>query len=242
MARWLASSLLVLCLLVSGCAALGGNGGNPDTTAPAAVTPTAAARPASTIAASDRLVGLPRLNGTATVEMTLASGTVTLEVDGINAPLTAGNFIDLVDRGFYNGLTFHRVVKDPTPFVVQGGDPQGTGMGGFVDPASGQERTIPLEIWAQGADKPSYSQVLPPTSKPKLRHERGVLAMARSQFPDSASSQFYITLADVFFLDGSYAVFGKVTQGMGLVDGIKVGDRIVSMRVVSGLDKLQRRA
>ncbi len=182
---------------------------------------------------------LPRLKGKATVEMTLDSGKVIIEVDGDSAPITAGNFIDLVRRGFYDGLTFHRVVKQPNPFVVQGGDPLGNGTGGFSDPQTNTKRTIPLEILPAGANTPVYGKTLEPTQVPKLRHDRGAVAMARSQLPDSASSQFYIALDNIYFLDGSYAVFGYVQSGMELVDKIKQGDRVVSMKVIKGLDGLE---
>ncbi len=186
------------------------------------------------------LAKYPQLKGTATVEMQLSSGKVVIEIDGENAPVTAGNFIDLVKREHYNGLTFHRVVKDPTPFVVQGGDPKGNGTGGFIDPKTGQERNIPLEILPEGSEVPVYGNVLSsPTQRPKLRHNKGAIAMARSQSPNSASCQFYIALDDIYFLDGSYAVFGYVKEGMDLVNAIKVGDKIEAIRVVSGADKLK---
>jgi len=188
---------------------------------------------------------VPRLEGTATVEMTINGSPVVIEVDGNEAPITAGNFVDLVNRGFYNGLTFHRVEKNPEPFVVQGGDPRGTGTGGFTDPETKQPRYIPLEIKLEGEDKPQYSQGLgrqsgyadPPVV---LHHKRGAIAMARSQMPDSASSQFYFALSDLGFLDGDYAVFGYVTSGMETVDKINRGDRIDSAKVVSGLENLKK--
>lgn len=184
-------------------------------------------------------VKVPRLNGSATVEMKLKKGgTVTIAVDGDRAPITAGNFIDLVNRGFYNNLTFHRVEKDP-PFVVQGGDPDGNGTGGFTDPATSQPRNIPLEILAEGEKTPTYGRVLATGVKPQLKHTKGAVAMARSQFPNSASSQFYITLTDTKFLDGSYAVFGYVTSGMDAVDRIQVGDRIESIKILEGKDNLK---
>ncbi len=187
----------------------------------------------------------PRLDGNAVVEMTIKGSPVTIEVKGEDAPITAGNFVDLVEQGFYDGLTFHRVVKEPTPFVAQGGDPQGTGTGGFVDPETKQERRIPLEIKLEGDEQPTYGQALgrqgSAVSKPVvLKHERGAVAMARSGMPDSASSQFYFALSDLEFLNGDYAVFGKVTEGMTVVDGIEQGDRIDSAKVVSGLENLKK--
>jgi peptidyl-prolyl cis-trans isomerase B (cyclophilin B) len=193
-------------------------------------------------APNSAIAKLPQLLGKAIVQMQLKSGMVTIEVDGDKAPVTAGNFIDLVNRGFYNGLTFHRVVKEPTPFVAQGGDPLGNGTGGFVDPNTSQPRNIPLEILPEKAKTPIYSKILPPDLKPQLRHLKGAVAMARAQAPDTASSQFYIALDDINFLDGSYAVFGYVTEGMKLVEGIQVGDRIESLKVVSGLERLKQPA
>ncbi|WP_448379875.1 peptidylprolyl isomerase [Gloeomargarita sp.] len=187
------------------------------------------------------LQGYPCLRGKATVELVVNGKTITLEVNGEDAPVTAGNFVDLVQRGFYNNLTFHRVVKEPQPFVVQGGDPQGNGTGGFVDPQTQRARLIPLEIKPVGAAQALYGRTFPEQNirqAPKLRHRRGAVAMARAQNPNSASSQFYITLADTSFLDGNYAVFGYVTQGMEVVDQIKQGDRITSATVRQGLENL----
>ena len=192
----------------------------------------------------------PRLEGKATVEMTVNGSPITIEVDGTDAPVTAGNFVDLVERGVYNGLSFHRVVKEPQPFVVQGGDPKGNGTGSFIDPKTQKPRYIPLEIKLQPASKDQSGETIygkalgqqagfsdPPVV---LNHKRGAVAMARSQMPDSASSQFYFALSDLQFLDGDYAVFGYVTKGMDVVDKIKQGDRIQSAKVVSGLENLKR--
>lgn len=189
---------------------------------------------------------LPRLEGKATVVMTVKGSPITIEVDGTNAPITAGNFVDLVQRGVYDGLSFHRVVRQPQPFVAQGGDPKSKdpktpaqllGTGGFVDPKTGTERSIPLEIKPKGAQEPVYSKTI--TEAPVLTHKLGAVAMARSQQPDSASSQFYFALADLAFLDGSYAVFGNVTQGMDVVNKIQQGDRIDSAKVTQGAENLK---
>lgn len=187
----------------------------------------------------------PRLDGTATVEMVINGSPVTIEVNGKEAPITAGNFVDLVERGFYNGLTFHRVVKEPQPFVAQGGDPQGVGTGSFIDPQTKKARYVPLEIKLKDQAKPIYGKALGQQggfSSPNvvLNHKRGAIAMARSSMPDSASSQFYFALSDLEFLDGDYAVFGYVTQGMEVVDGIKQGDRITSAKVISGAENLKK--
>ncbi len=180
----------------------------------------------------------PCLQGKASVELTTSKGSITLELNGDAAPVTAGNFLDLVQRGAYNGTVFHRVVRDPVPFVVQGGDPSSSdpatpksqyGTGSFVDPTTGQARFVPLELFFNGEDQPRYGRVVSnPTElvQLKLSHERGALAMARSQAPDSASAQFYIALKPLPELDGRYAVFGRVTQGLDVVDAIRQDDTI----------------
>jgi peptidyl-prolyl cis-trans isomerase B (cyclophilin B) len=190
--------------------------------------------------------GVSCLKGDAVVELKTSQGDVTLSLDGDAAPLTAGNFVDLVRRGTYNGTVFHRVVRDPTPFVVQGGDPRSAdpkvpveqlGGGSFIDPGSGQPRLIPLELFLQGEASPRYGQLAAgpgDQSKLKLQHQRGALAMARAEDPNSASAQFYIALRALPELDGRYAVFGRVTAGMDVVDRINQGDRLVSARVVQG--------
>lgn len=113
------------------------------------------------------------------------------------APITVENFKSLVEKSFYNGLTFHRIIKG---FMIQGGDPLGNGMGG-------SDKTIKGEFLSNGVNN-------------TLRHTRGVISMARSSYPDSASSQFFIMHEDAPHLDGSYAAFGKVTEGIEVVDNI----------------------
>lgn len=124
-------------------------------------------------------------------------GKIELELDASAAPITVENFLKLVKEGFYDGLTFHRVISG---FMIQGGCPEGTGMGG---PGYG----IKGEFAANGVENP-------------IKHERGVISMARSQNPDSAGSQFFIMHADAPHLDGQYAAFGKVISGMEVVDEI----------------------
>jgi peptidyl-prolyl cis-trans isomerase B (cyclophilin B) len=142
-----------------------------------------------------------------TVVLETNKGTIKLQIFNDEAPITAGNFLDLVNRGFYNGLTFHRYEPG---FVIQGGDPKGDGTGGFTDPETGKKRQIELEV------------------KPNLKHDQaGMLAMARANDPNSASCQFYITLAPASFLDMKYAVFGKVTDGLQVVQQLRKGDSIV---------------
>jgi peptidyl-prolyl cis-trans isomerase B (cyclophilin B) len=246
--QWLLSVVCCFLLgnfLLGGCAQPAVN--SSDAAKPPA-TATAQPQPLANNTATPMDNYTPRLNGNAVVELTINGSPVLIEVDGKDAPITAGNFVDLVERGFYNGLTFHRVVKDPQPFVAQGGDPKGTGTGNFIDPATKQPRYVPLEIKVsdQGQEKILYGQSIGQQS-PKnaassvvLKHKKGAIAMARSQQPDSASSQFYFALSDLEFLDGDYAVFGYVTKGLETVEGIKQGDRIQSAKVISGSENLKK--
>lgn len=137
-------------------------------------------------------------------------GTINIRLFRTYAPKTTANFIDLVNRGFYNGLTFHRVVPG---FVVQGGCPNGNGSGFFIDPTTQKPRMLPLE------------------TNPCLKHNApGVVAMARlGNDVNSSSCQFYITLAPQPSLDGKYSVFGGVVSGMDVVSKIIVGDKILSI-------------
>ena len=127
-------------------------------------------------------------------------GTVTVELDADSAPITVANFLKLSKGGFYDGLTFHRIING---FMMQGGDPEGTGMGGSDEKIKG-------EFTANGVQN-------------KLSHTRGAISMARSNAYDSASSQFFIVHQDSTFLDGQYACFGYVTSGMDIVDAICEG-------------------
>ena len=153
-------------------------------------------------------VGLPGRNAAAPAGEPLAAtdyvqidiagyGAITAELYGNLAPATVENFMSLVEEGFYDGLTFHRIISG---FMIQGGDPEGNGTGGSA-------KTIKGEFAANGVQN-------------DLSHSRGVLSMARSQFYDSASSQFFIMHADAEYLDGQYAAFGKVLSGIEVVDAI----------------------
>ena len=138
-------------------------------------------------------------------------GDITLELDYDNAPISSKNFEDLVKKGFYDGLTFHRVIKG---FMIQGGCPHGTGTGG-------PGYTIKGEFKSNGVDNP-------------IKHTRGTLSMARASDPNSAGSQFFIMHKDAPYLDGSYAAFGHV------VDGIEVVDKIASTRTGANDRPLER--
>lgn len=138
------------------------------------------------------------LSGKHHVEIVIRDyGTIAVELDADAAPITVANFLKLAKSGFYDGLTFHRIING---FMMQGGDPEGTGMGGSSEKIKG-------EFSANGV-------------KNDLSHTRGALSMARSQAMDSASSQFFIVHQDSTFLDGQYACFGYVTDGMDVVDAI----------------------
>lgn len=139
------------------------------------------------------------LKGTHHVEMTIKDqGVVKIELDGDNAPLTVENFVNLCNDGYYDGLTFHRHISG---FILQGGDPDGTGLGGC-------ESSVEGEFAANGI-------------KNTIKHKAGVISMARNQFNyNSASSQFFICLGTVSELDGEYAAFGKVTEGMEIINAL----------------------
>ena len=124
-------------------------------------------------------------------------GTIEVELYKDVAPITVDNFIKLVNKGFYNGLTFHRIIKG---FMIQGGCPKGNGTGG-------PGYSIKGEFFANGVNNP-------------LKHTRGVISMARAMDPDSAGSQFFIMHKDAPHLDGQYAAFGKVVSGIEVVDAI----------------------
>jgi peptidyl-prolyl cis-trans isomerase B (cyclophilin B) len=145
------------------------------------------------------------------VLMQTSKGPLYIRVFLSAVPYTSRNFLDLVQRGFYNGLIFHRVET----WCIQGGDPKGNGTGNFVDPATGRPRFMRLEI------------------NRNLRHNAaGVVAMARSNNPDSASCQFYITKAPMGQLDGQYSIFGGVVKGINTVFQIVPGDRIISAEII----------
>ena len=133
-----------------------------------------------------------------TAELVMENGgTIRLELDETAAPITVKNFVDLAEKHFYDGLIFHRVISG---FMIQGGDPTGTGMGG-------PGHTIKGEFSSNGVPNP-------------IKHVRGVISMARAASPNSAGSQFFIMHANAPYLDGQYAAFGKVTEGMDVVDRI----------------------
>lgn len=138
------------------------------------------------------------LSGTHHAEIQVKDyGTITVELDADTAPITVTNFVNLAKDGFYDNLTFHRIMDG---FMIQGGDPNGDGTGGA-------DKTIKGEFSSNGVEN-------------EISHTRGTISMARAQDPDSASSQFFIVQEDSDYLDGNYAAFGHVTSGMEIVDQI----------------------
>ena len=206
---------------------------------------------------------LPQLKGRATLELKMKLKdpaqrsldydhfSMTMVIDGYNAPVTSGNFVDLVGRKFYDGMEIQR----SDGFVVQTGDPSGEAAG-FIDPSTGEVRRIPFEVMVDNNKEstPVYEETLEELGRsneqPVLPFNAfGTMAMARSEFePNSGSSQFFFLLRDSELtptgsnlLDGRYAVFGYVTEGKDFLDGLKVGDVIESIRILSGEENLVRK-
>lgn len=175
---------------------LTGSGSNNEFRPTADITRAEAATIISRLAGSNKVTTPTKTTKIVKIEMENGD-VIKAELYPKVAPTTVANFISLVEKGFYNGLIFHRVIPG---FMIQGGDPLGTGTGG-------PGYAIPGEFSENGF-------------KNNLSHERGILSMARSSDPNSAGSQFFITVANASFLDGKYAAFGKVIQGMDVVDKI----------------------
>jgi peptidylprolyl isomerase len=187
----------------------------------------------------------PLLKGRATVVFETTKGDVTAVIDGYSAPVTGGNFIDLVQRGFYDDMPF---IRAEDYYVLQTGDPVGPEEG-FIDPKTGEYRAVPLEILVQGDEVPVYGATLESLGRyledPVLPFSAfGTLGMARPESePDGGSSQFFfflfepeLTPAGLNLLDGRYAVFGYVVEGKEVLDKLRQDDAITSARVVAGLD------
>ncbi|MBW4471352.1 MAG: peptidylprolyl isomerase [Stenomitos rutilans HA7619-LM2] len=190
---------------------------------------------------------LPQLKGRATIEFTTNKGKITAIVDGYSAPVTAGNFVDLVKRGFYNNLPFTRSEES---YVLQIGDPPGEDVG-FIDPKTKKYRAIPLEVLVQGDTEPTYEITLEDAGRYKDQpvlpfSSYGALAMARpGEDPNGGSSQFFfflfepeLTPAGRNLLDGRYSVFGYVIEGKDVLEQLRAGDKVESAKVIQGLDQL----
>ena len=195
----------------------------------------------------DEYADLPQLKGRATVEIETTKGNLTLVVDGYSAPVNAGNFVDLVKRGFYDELPFIRSGDD---FVVQAGDPPGEDAG-FIDPKTGEYRAIPLEVLVKGDEQPIYGVTLedlgiylPDLALPFNAY--GAVALARPGLdPNGGSSQFFffkfdseLTPPGFNLMDGRYSVFGYVVDGQAVLENITDKDKIIIAKVIDGLDNL----
>jgi len=189
---FLSASLGVAALSLAGCGGSGATAGSASGSASTASTSAAATDGPITEATGDYASGFHD----ATIEVE-SYGTIKLQLNGTVAPVTVANFANLASSGFYDGLTFHRIIKG---FMMQGGDPNGDGTGG-------SDRAIVGEFAENGHPNP-------------ISHVRGTISMARSSAPNSASSQFFIMQEDSVNLDGNYAAFGHVTDGMDVVDAI----------------------
>jgi peptidylprolyl isomerase len=191
---------------------------------------------------------LPQLQGRATIALKTTKGDINLIVDGYTAPVTAGNFVDLVQRGFYNNLAFTRAEND---YVLQIGDPPGDEVG-FIDPKTKKYRAIPLEVMVKGDKEPMYGITMEDAGRyreePVLPFSSyGAVAMARSDAdPNGGSSQFFfflfepeLTPAGRNLLDGRYTVFGYVTSGQEVLGQLKANDKIESAKVIEGSELLK---
>lgn len=190
---------------------------------------------------------LPQLKGRATVEFTTDKGNITVVADGYSAPVTAGNFIDLVNKKFYDGLPF---IRAEDFYVLQTGDPEGKDEG-YIDPKTKEYRAIPMEILVKDDEQPIYGSTLEELGRfmdtPVLPfNSYGSLALARpGDNNNGGSSQFFfflfeaeLTPAGRNLLDGRYAVFGYTIEGKDVLRNLSAGDKIISAKVVDGLDNL----
>lgn len=191
---------------------------------------------------------LPQLKGRAMVEMVTNKGVMKLMLDGYNAPVNAGQFASLVQGGFYDGLNFNRADEG---FYVQAGDPEGE-LDGYVDPSTGKIRTVPMEIAIPGLPMPIYGKTLAQAGYDRVLpvlpfSAYGTLAMAHSyDNPNGGSSQFFLYLfesdltpAGLNLMDGNYSVFGYLMEGAEVLRSLKLGDKILSAKLVEGAENLE---
>lgn len=162
-------------------------------------------------------------NGAEIADIKTSKGTIKVKLAGADAPIHVGNFVELAQKGFYDGVKFHRYVPG---FVIQGGDPQ-------TKEASSAEviRSVDSGRSKFGTGGPGYSIKAEFTTNPNNVHKDGTLAMARSQNPDSAGSQFYFCLGAQPFLDDGYTVFGDTIEGLDVIGNLRVGDEIESITI-----------
>jgi peptidylprolyl isomerase len=195
----------------------------------------------------DEYATLPQLLGRATVELETTKGNLTIAVDGYSAPVNGGNFVDLVQRGFYNGLPIDRAEDN---YIVQAGNPVGPEEG-FIDPKTKQYRSIPLEVLIKGEAQPVYGQTLEDAGYYLADialpfNAYGTVALARPENePNGGSSQFFFFKFDneiappgFNLMDGRYSAFGYLIDGRNVLDQLTTEDKIISAKVVSGLNNL----
>ncbi len=195
----------------------------------------------------EEFANLPRLLGRATVEMATNKGNLTIVVDGYSAPINGGNFVDLVNRGFYDGLDFNR---EEEFYILQAGDPPGPEVG-FIDPQTKEYRAIPLEVLVKDDPEPVYEITLEDMGRyldtPVLPFNAyGAIALARPEDdPNGGSSQFFffkfdteLTPPGYNLMDGRYSVFGYVVEGKEVLAELTAKDKIISAKVIEGLENL----
>ncbi|NJK57412.1 MAG: peptidylprolyl isomerase [Pleurocapsa sp. SU_5_0] len=191
---------------------------------------------------------LPQLLGRATVAIETNKGDLTVVVDGYSAPVNGGNFVDLVKRGFYDGLEFNRAEDF---YILQAGDPPGE-ANGFIDPKTNEYRAIPMEVLVKGDDLPVYGETLEELGRyldqPAIPfNSYGAMALARpGDDPNGGSSQFFffkfdteVTPPGYNLMDGRYSVFGYLTEGKEVLEELTAGDKIISAKVIEGIENLK---
>ncbi len=191
---------------------------------------------------------LPQLLGRATVALETNKGDLEIVVDGYSAPVNGGNFVDLVQRGFYDGLDFNRAEDF---YILQAGDPPGE-ADGFIDPQTNEYRAIPMEVLVKGDELPVYGETLEELGRyldvPAIPfNSYGAVALARpANDPNGGSSQFFffkfdteITPPGYNLMDGRYSVFGYLTEGKEVLEELTAGDKIISAKVVDGIENLK---
>lgn len=199
----------------------------------------------------EEYANLPQLLGRATVALETNKGDLEIVVDGYSAPVNGGNFVDLVQRGFYDDMDFNRAEDF---YILQAGDPPGEAEG-FIDPETNEYRAIPLEVLVQGDELPVYGETLEELGRyldvPAIPFNAyGAVALARpANDPNGGSSQFFffkfdteITPPGYNLMDGRYSVFGYLTEGKEILEELTAGDKIISARVVEGIENLKEPA
>ena len=197
----------------------------------------------------EKYANLPQLLGRATVVLETNKGDLEIVVDGYSAPVNGGNFVDLVQRGFYDGLDFNRAEDF---YILQAGDPPGEAEG-FIDPETNEYRAIPLEVLVKGDEMPVYGETLEELGRyldvPAIPFNAyGAVALARpANDPNGGSSQFFffkfdteITPPGYNLMDGRYSVFGYLTKGKEILEELTAGDKIISAKVVEGSENLKQ--